>query len=649
MTKEVFSMTNKKYLAPFFVAMSMLLVACSSDTIVARPTWQDDSIIDVEGLKDNKLKEIYDAVKNLSETNPNILNKVMFNIAKKQIGSYQDLYDFKNATGDVWKEQKFKDFVNSHPIYKADKVGYTLDKGKQEIIEGSEVAYKNSYDKVINQFNKIKDSIFEKLYNDVIKSADYADSDKLFQEEYFVYDYLVPNMFIKKTDIQKLEYKCQDGHAVMPKAYYKYNDGTKEIITWENFVKDYMNISSNAQGKSLCGFSNVYFYLDENENEDGYIGRKMLPEIYRSLLIDTYVREQRYSNLGRSQARKVNMISVPKISKSEISQKKLLTDYVDNHIINIDTPDFDFEEIKDLMVGFIKNNELEDYLNPITVKDSDSNPIPIIWCPYTDDDGNAIERSKENDVKVYEGTKLGDLVQKYININDVVYTAPSTGNPTSDNFKFTLKQLTKMSDDEKNFFNELTDNGKRLPEQGLIIKEREIRATDMTTDGWALKDGGLSELGEDYRNRLFSNEAVSIVDNDDKKGDEDYETGDYVRYINKNAFLTTTREGATDKAESIVCEDDKNFYIVNIEEAANTRKLSLASEYENYLQLRATNQLGDSNKVMDEIVTHIVQKAASSDTYKKNAEQYYLMISNIVINDDSVYDYFKSQFPDLFK
>ena len=64
---EVFGM-NKKLLTPLFVAASFLLIGCSTSEIVGRPSWiNEDIVIDPTGLKDNKMKEIYDAIKKLEK------------------------------------------------------------------------------------------------------------------------------------------------------------------------------------------------------------------------------------------------------------------------------------------------------------------------------------------------------------------------------------------------------------------------------------------------------------------------------------------------------------------------------------------------------------------------------------------------------
>ena len=135
----------------------------------------------------------------------------------------------------------------------------------------------------------------------------------------------------------------------------------------------------------------------------------------------------------------------------------------------------------------------------------------------------------------------------------------------------------------------------------------------------------------------------------------EYESGDYARYFettdgNKHAYVVDASVTPDQAPDSVVLQDDAgNRYIVEVEEAASLAKLSLEDK-DSYLKLKASDADPiKSNKDLNKIVHDITKQVASGDTYKKNAEQYYLMISNILFYDQSVYDYFKSQFPELFK
>ncbi|MCQ2794781.1 MAG: hypothetical protein MJ214_01055 [Bacilli bacterium] len=655
---------NKKILTPLFVAVSFLLIGCSTSEIIGRPDWIDDPIVvDPTDLKDNTMKVIYDAIKKLGDTNANVLNKVIYDIAKKQIGTFDELTKFSKLENKGNSE--FKAFVEAHSIYQPDKKSAIKKGGTITVKELADLtdAEKNdvSYGKIKQQYDTIVERIFEKLYNEVKGGSYTIDSvRKLFSEKEFV------------RHLKKEFYAPKDAGI----GYFGKQVFTPKPIgmTWKEFV----NTTDNTETVEKKGFLHIMdttgnlteLYYPKTEGEDGgYIGRKILPDIYHEVLIEKYVREQRYTNLGRGYARKAQMIKIDH-SSYDGEVRKMLNEYAKLHITGggetVTKATYgSLDDLNSAMIGVADAEEqktnwstIRKYLEAgefpkINIDDTSTNQI--VWAMHIDENGEPTTTPKTT--YVFRGTKLGDLVEKFKKAYDLI---PGT---TTKGANFTYTPKSPFTEEAKTAYNELTNNGAYPIEVGLEIKERELLSTDLTQDGWYMKDGGLTDLHEDFRNRLFNISTSNIIDEakkmetDERGWSKDYESGDYARY-----FESTDMKGATtkhayivdslvspDKAwESVVLNKDNNFYIVQVDEAASLAKLSLDDERA-YIRLKATENIADSNNAMNEIVRDITRQVGSSDTYKKNAEQYYLMISNILFYDQSVYDYFKSQFPDLFK
>lgn len=668
---------NKKILTPLFVAASFLLIGCSTSEIISRPSWINESIISGD-LKDNKLKDIYDAIKKLGDTNANVLNKVMYDIAQKHIGSYEELKELKDTT-DV---QKLDDFVKSHPIYESENEAYKLGEDgkavKVDIKDNADEKRKISIGKIQAQYKRIEEDIYRKLH-DEIKGGSYSTKiDKYFQEEYFIH-HLYTEMYFD-GDTTKLPSPLATNRVFIPK--------TKDQ-SWQEYVE----AKDSPTDPTL---NTGFIHLTKEDGEfygcyKDYIDRKILPDIYRTLLIENYVREQRSTNLGRSYARKVNMITIPRDSSKTTSNNiaQMLINFANNAIVNptggIINTDYNLEFIKDAMVGFATTNDAREttitdsmkktyqmldnsgatgglHFDRLKVHTVDGKEVDLVWKIRTNELGVAFEDIDEAAPKyvstyVYRGTKLYDLADKYTKIMNI--TCAETTPTLHSQFSFKMKD--NFTSDEQAAWDDLTNKGAYPVEKGVILKERELRQTDMTTDGWFLKNGGITDLNAEFRDKLFKITTSQIIDNEIDSTDEPG-GNDTVRYFgsttpdeksgrltNRKAFVFS-KARTTDKAESIIFNDgSSSFHIVEVEEACSASKLAAEGANGSYAELHATKTLGESNNDMDEIIRKVTEQVANSDTYKKNAEQYYLMISNILFYDQSVYDYFKSQFPDLFK
>lgn len=632
-------MIKNKLLAPLALVATFLLASCSSSTIVARPSWQDDKIIENVDTKDNKMKIIYDAIKGLSDTNSNVLNKILFEIAQKYVGTPEELKNFSDDQYIVDHKEDFKNFVNTHDIYKPiDK--YKIYKDTDGSIKKAECTEEDldmiSFNMIANKATELKENIYEKLFEE-IKGGSYS-TDNLFSEERYV------------MNLRKNLYNVPSLQEIKSKGVTLYKD--VELIakgrdidrfgygeSWEDYVNTKILHVTNLPdfGPSYDSVSPIY---------GDYINRKIIPDIYRTYLIQTYVREQRYSNLGRTYARKVNMITVANGGVSYKDYvKAMFNAFAKKYITNRDESigaGYDFSLIEKAMRGIVGTNaesDPQDYKSAYELLSVDGGNFPRV---KVGNDPLIWQTQSGTLTHVFKGTKLGDLFEKVEKVYDIVPVPSTAEHPT--NFELRLKKNADMS-----VYNEITNTGAYSFEHGLSLKERDIRLTNYTKEGWYLKNGGLTDLNAKYRDNLFNIATSNIIDRNDP-----YKEGDYVKYYNFNdydrkAFLTTSIQKEAPEEQLIVLDDGTNYMIIEVEDAVSTSKLSTSDSNTNsYRYLKASDGIESCNYLND-IISHVVKASATGDTYKNNANQYYLMISNILIHDQAIYDYFKSQYPDLFK
>lgn len=626
-------MNNKKLLTPLFLAATFLLASCSTSTIVSRPDWQNDPIIvDDIGLKDNKMKSIYDAIKALGDTNATVLKTVLFDIAKKNIGTFDELKEY--STKDI-SDSKFQEFVKTHKAYqpKDNNCWYMKEGVKTQDTLSNEDSLKISQELIKNQFTQLRLDILEKLFTD-LKGADFV-KDNLFSEDKFIMN-LRKNMYdIPHPDVIDPEgTKLHKDSRILIKPVTEDPDKLEEFIT-----KHYLNLKAIFTPEGAK--DPQYIYTD-------YINRKILPDLYQTYLIQNYVNEQRYSNLGRSYARKVNMITVPASGDQREKVRSMLNSFAKNTITETGK-DYNFDVVETALrgnVGIISTESSYDLLakagfTPITVKNAAGTAeYNLEWPLSTRTSTPETEASPIAKTHVFKGTKLGDLVEKYLKIFDVTVESAATQTATVKQKKITSEVTTA--------YNDLTNSGAYSIDHGLTLKERELLLTTYTKNGWYLKSGGLSDLNATIKDRLFNISVANKLDS----GDTSFKSTDYVKFYGNKAFVTTTSFSSSEEAYRMVLDSDTaNLSIIQVEEAVSTSKLSLDKDNKSsyrYLKASADKTAG---VIAQNKITHEVIKATAStgDTYKKNATQYYLLISNIVFSDQSVYDYFKSQYPDLFK
>ena len=328
--------------------------------------------------------------------------------------------------------------------------------------------------------------------------------------------------------------------------------------------------------------------------------------------MEQYLLDESYNTLGRSYARKVNVITISENSNNDKSanylMKYLVRDVISKGLYTEET----FNDFSKLYKGI-----LTDTLSDNTTVGSKLAEIETAYA-------GAFPLSTSGAYRV--GTDYGDMMAKYE--------------------KITSDILTTDSSIESDFTGSYT-----YPKEiGKEIKENEIRTNDYTTYGWHIKNGGLSELPDSIKSRLFNIGVANVLDSkdadkldrfvDDKYVEEQpADEGKLVARINGKFFLKVDKkQSGADIKDDILFYENGKYYIVQIEEAISGSKLAKVDTNEVY-----------GIKEKEEIINDVARVIANNDTYQSASTKHWLEQSEITFHDSKVYDYFKENYPDLFK
>lgn len=584
-------MKNKK-LIPIVLLSTLMLSACSSD-IMAKPSDYDSPLITDKGsdvlnpdVPNNITSIIEDAMRDNGTLAKDVLDEVLLQIAYSVYGDYATLK--ANATA------ASEDYLASHSIF------HTKDADGKRVTTAE--AKQAEQDRVTRVYNNIQERIAEKMYS--LISGSYQ-RDGYFYEEDFVWS--LKNQGEDVADITTAENKAllHNKYLIIPELE------PEQVFTYEWDARDHAN--------ALPGLLTEGFYTD-------YIAKEIIPEIYRELLVEVYLFQDSYNTLGRSYARKVNIVTITQRDNDLLGANNLINEYIDTYVNTNDdalTEKADFEIISKAWRGL---NTVEN--GTATDADQYSNASYLLanagqtWKTYNDANEGGFTT---NEFSYYTGTSLAGLVD----------------------------DLSKVKKDpiltDNTLENSFTNTGEYTVAQGVEIKENNIRKEDYTTSGWFLKNGGLTDLDATLRSHLFNIGVANALNNEDYpdrfNANGEYEIseeeGRYVAKINGRYYLkTTTSQNEEVSGDNMLkdilwfSKDSGTYTLVEIEEAVSSSKLTVKDEY---------------SKETEDIAHNVAEEIAKNDSYKTLSTRYWLEKAAIKYHDTVIYDYFVSNFPELFE
>ena len=613
---------------PLLLAPALLLASCSSE-ILSTPTDNDNPLIvgsDGSPLTQeiyNNIKSIvYDAMRDNGTLASEVLDEILYQVAISVFGDYNTLTDLYGKLVLVSGQEntyqtntEIDEFINSHSAY------WVKDADGNRLTD--QTSKNKEYIRFKESFERIQERIAERFYSD-ITSGSYLRNGYFYETDYLMSLRNSINNVANPLD-QTNRSLLHDKYLIVP-----------EIEEDEVFTYDW-----EEEGK-LNGLLTLSLY----ENEElgyNYVSNTFIPDIYRNLLVEQYLFDNNYSTLGRAYAREVNIITIANRESSPLLASNLMNAYVDNYI-NTDNAlvaqnaSFDiisaaYRGVNVPDVGTVDSDDIYQQA-AFLLSEADAQHLS-----YTDDAGFTGET-----YQYWVGTSYGDMVEDLSKVNR---------NPL----------ITDSSIES-----EFTNSGEYTVSQGVVNKINNILKESYITDGWYIRNGGLEDLGEGFdslRTRLFNIGVANALDNENYPdrfaSDGTYsipeEEGNYVAKIHGRYYLKPiTRENPGDeeidytnpsnRLKDILWSDSEgNFTIVEITQAVSSSKLSrnASTNYENLYE-------GIDGFILMENISHeVAYVIAQNDSYKTLSTQYWLEAAEIVYHDDTIYDYFLENYPDLFE
>ena len=628
-------MRNNKVIK--FAAIALLsafaLTACDDD-IIAKPTGYGGNspvVTITDGGKEvsvynNKFDDIYDAIRSGSIPS-DVLDTLLYQFSMSVFGNYnkvtaatvtnngfgeitlkQAVSGLTQSGGTYSGSQATNDFIKAHSAYwNKDKNGNRVKDDFKTPADDNDEPTQAEYARLDTKWQTIEKRIAQKLYSE-ISGGSYSEENVFYELKY---------LRSLASSIENNVITIND--AVKAKAF-------KGVLTANVEDYDVFNVESEILDSDDTDyilhreFYQSNYKLDEEEAVDQdatYVEKHIIPDIYRQLLVEQYLLDESYDTLGRTSARHISVLSISDNTNYAKGAFELMNTFVSDYIFKenrTDEIDLDtFKLVSNAWIGAFMSKDGYENTDEFALLDS---ALPDEYFEGTVGTPGAY----------FKGTAYGDMMEEYEKIND---------NP-------------KISENESTY----TGSNSYTKEVGKTIKTRELELKDYTSTGWYIKSVGVSTLPDAIKNQLFDINVANALDgracveytHDATNGWETNEDTanliNVVGKINGQYFLRkTSRVKDVPVENDILFESDGTYYIVLVEDAIRSINLS-KSVYE--------NADADKLETLETYVNEIVQIVSNNDTYKNLSKKHWLEEMNIKYHDTEVYNYFKSNFPDLF-
>ena len=612
------------------------LTACD-DEIIAKPTGYDDNspVVNVGAdVYNNNFKEIYDSIR--SGTLPaDVLDELLYQYSVSVFGSYNQVTLGKKTSGleetitlkqavNSYKNGDKADankFIKAHSAYwTKNKSGKRVNDQYNEVAEDAD-ASDSEYARLEEKWNTIEKRIAKKLYSS-ISGGSYSERN-IFSEKRFLHS-LASSIENKVKDVNATGIKLFEGIL------------TPDVEDEDVFTKP--TIEGNADSVILHRENyqgNADLTANETKDEEvTYVEDHLIPDIYRQLLVEQYILDESYDTLGRTAARHISVLSISKNTNYAKGAVDLMNEFVKNTVfdaartteINLDT----FKMVSRAWNGTFMSADTYGTTAEYALLHA---AVPDYEKTYDgfDIDGNP------HTYHYFQGTAYGDMIEEIKKIND---------NPA-------------LSENESAY----TGNNAYTKETGMKIKTDELNLIDHTSTGWYVKSVGVSALPDSIKNQLFDINVANALSGEAKEAcveytvdggqfkckEYDQKQGDLINVVGKitttngisQYFLrNTTKVKDIPFQNDILFESDGTYYIILVEDA--TRSKNLDPSYYG-------GDTGRSYDTLESYKNEIVQIVADNDTYKTLSKKHWVEKMDLKYHDQAIYDYFKSNFPDLFE
>ena len=617
-------MQNKKFAKVLALSVLGLFALTGCDEVVATPTNYEEKLVETgsfsEEIHNNIASVVYDSIHG-NGIGGDVLNQILYLYAVDAYGPYNgnvvvNTKKAKDVEGTITLEQAYNAAKSGDDATVLAFVKVHWGYWDGETRDADSALKESEKQRVITKYESIKDERIPEAMYEKISTGTFTDR-HIYSERLFLKS--LKNELKSVTDPNTLTddqlYRDQILPATEP----------KDVFTGGKEGKPYLHRD--------------YYESDTNT----YVVDEVVPTIYRQLLTEKYVVDETYNTLGRSYARKVNIIKF-NYNENYPSTAYTLANSLVREINNGTSYDTSLIGTKGILARFKDYSDAQ-VGNYATLTDDEKTIFDDQHANIEAFDVNNYPAAVKEELKLdlgayYPGTGYGDLAEKYTKMRDV--------------------EANGVNTESENTF---SNNGAYPFYVGLQQEKLSLNENDYTTTGWFIKNGGLSDLPEAIRTRLFNiGVATGVKETTDERKayertydkvkevwnepvDKDGKSIEnaYVCRINGHNYLKTASRVKGDPIDNDILHYDsssKCYYIIEIEEAVSSSKLSLNGSH-NYEKTRDA-------EAMQDITDEVAKIVGQSESYSTLAIKKYLRAMDITYHDESVYDYFKTNYPELF-
>lgn len=600
-------MKNKKLRVTLALLSTTLLLSGCNKISADLSNGSDAIVVDKDGstvnVEQNEIKEIFDAIKNGDNYTGYVNSMVKEALAKAYVGEYKVDKDGKVYIEglDIDSDSSVIEFVTKHQFYR-NWVSTSSSVNYEDTVDSSKVSlYRNRINAYIDLVEK---EMIKSLYNDA-NSSSYKKNSK-FYESLYVRSLYASCKTLYNKDGSKID--ADDAELLYTTPDYK-NESNKEefenagytfgkLITREYDVEN--NYKAIVEGDTAL--LHLYHYVD-------YINNQILPDITSNLLTESYIFEKQYQSIGRSKTRKINFVKIADNSNNQAPE--LMRAFIEKYLVSETESNVSYSTLIDAWTGdHVELSKEENKGANELAKSVFGNESTLLDSEFV----SYIDGKSGEDYPYYDGSKYGDLIKDYSYL---------TNNPTTND-------SSKYSDFTS--FDNLTYE----PEEGLEIKRQQLACDSYVTSKWGTSssfDVGSTDIVTSLFSYGLASEFKTAKDNDTTFIVDGY----YLKQFVKGGPTFLKKTSYTNEIDSILWENDDNYYIIEVVDQVGLDTLSLT-----------TSSTDSEKETVEDYARTIGYTVASGDTYTSNAILYYLEKSNINYHDQDVYDYFKDTYPDLF-
>lgn len=622
--------TSKKLLTGIF-ALSAAFILAACDTVNALPTNYESPIVarNPDGgfkLDNNQLGKIWEAIS--SGKTDRIHDEIIYQISADQLGYY---FSAKDANGniiedtrgiaDITTDDQIKAFINKHAAVFAPA-------SDEKIATGDDLFTKVRKPRFVAFKEDMEKRIAEKLYAEVT-NANFNDKEGRFHEIKYALD-----LYFSGYDIQDIEF---------------INGVAKDDDNWNKLF-----ITSSIDKHQLSTITTKVLHLSRYED---YVQKKIVRDIYKEKLVEQYIFEQNYGILGKAYARNIDYVQLKYDDENKEFAKSLMKQAADLYVVKA-TAAFPAELVADTFRG-IKDIDFESDGSIKEIKVNES-AISVEGFEKTSLKEMLQKELKADETRAYSDTVIEGLESAAI-LNFEFYKESNVGKIFVKYEKALRAVLDKHTASSKDTteLNEFTGTNEHTRQKGLRDKLTALVLEDYTDNGWGLKNGGFSALPSAIStDRLFNINVANAVDNfvgDNEKYKETfdpYKMGNYatsgafsyVRCINNRYFLNKANtQRFEDDPYSYIFNEDSSYVIVQVNDAVSSSKLKTNNEDGSY------SKLGKDAFFTEKTAREIAKLLGTKDSYQSSAYEHYLKKYDLKFNDQEVYDFFVSTYPDTYE